>query len=109
MSRLTGGSPFTLSIGSIPRAIFSIRASVLADDFAPLASDDGVAPAPFCASSGAFTAAPSNIPIPATTAQDTIQSGFFISTPPIARSLHFGKHEQQWLAMAPLLGTIAQH
>src|SRR6266478_1220529 len=85
MSRLTGGSPFTLSIGSIPRAILSIRASVLADDFAPLASDDGVTPAPFCASSGEFTAAPSNTPIPATTAQDTIQSCFFISTPPITR------------------------
>jgi hypothetical protein len=26
-----------------------------------------------------------------------------------ARSLHFGKHEQQWLAMPPLLGTTAQH
>src|SRR6266404_2719393 len=110
MSRLTGGSPFTLSIGSISCAILSIRASELADDFAPLASDDGVAPAPFCASSGEFTAAPINTPIPATAAQATIQSCFFISTPfDYARSLHFGKHAQQSLAIPPLLGTKAQH
>jgi len=67
-------------------------------------------PAPFCASSGEFTAAPSNTPIPATTAQATIQSCFFISTPPITRDRFIlGKHAQQSLAMPPLLGTIAQH
>jgi hypothetical protein len=90
--------------------ILSIRASVLADDFAPLASDDGVAPAPFCASSGEFTAAANNIPIPATTAQDTIQSCFFIFTPPIARDRFIsGNTNSNGLLWALVLGTIAQH